>query len=158
MKLEDLNKEQHPPGAPGKIARPLVLNAVAGQLDNNCHEKQELEAAEHEEPVAGVRADRLVVELLQRLARVLLTLHLLRVRDDVVVLEEEVLERFDVVAVATPGIARQEELGALLRPGKQSQSKPGSSRVIKQSQSWPGSSRFKTTWPLSARGSAGQVR
>ena len=122
IKLEDLNKEQHPPGAPGKIACPLVLNAVAGQLDNNCHEKQELEAAEHEEPVAGVRADRLVVELLQRLARVLLTLHLLRVRDDVVVLEEEVLERFDVVAVATPGIARQEELGALLRPGKESQS------------------------------------
>ena len=114
IKLEDLNKEQHPPGAPGKIACPLVLNAVAGQLDNNCHEKQELEAAEHEEPVAGVRADRLVVELLQRLARVLLTLHLLRVRDDVVVLEEEVLERFDVVAVATPGIVRQEELGALL--------------------------------------------
>ena len=122
MKLEDLNKEQHPPGAPGKIARPLVLNAVAGQLDNNCHEKQELEAAEHKEPVAGVRADRLVVELFQRLARVLLTLHLLRVRDDVVVLEEEVLERFDVVAVATPGIVRQEELGALLRPGKESQS------------------------------------
>ena len=122
IKLEDLNKQQHPPGAPGKIARPLVLNAVAGQLDNNCHEKQELEAAEDEEPVAGVRADRLVVELLQRLARVLLTLHLLRVRDDVVVLEEEVLERFDVVAVATPGIARQEELGALLRPGKESQS------------------------------------
>jgi len=105
------------PGAPGKIARPLVLNAVAGQLDNNCHEKQELEAAEDEEPVAGVRADRLVVDLLQGLARVLLTFHVLRVRDDVVVLEEEVLERFDVVAVATPGIVRQEELGALLRPG-----------------------------------------
>ena len=144
MKLDDLNKQQHPPGAPGKIARPLVLNAVAGQLDNNCHEKQELEAAEDEEPVAGVRADRLVVDLLQGLARVLLTFHLLRVRDDVVVLEEEVLERFDVVAVATPGIVRQEELGALLRPGKQSQSQPESSRV-------------KTTWPLSARGSAGQV-
>lgn len=105
------------PGAPGKIARPLVLNAVAGQLDNNCHEKQELEAAEDEEPVAGVRADRLVVDLLQGLARMLLTLHVFCVRDDIVVLEEEVLERFDVVAVATPGIVRQEELGALLRPG-----------------------------------------
>ena len=108
----------HPPGTPRQVACSFVLNAVAGQFHDDGNKQQQLEAAKDEEAVVLGGADRLVVDLLQCLARVLLTPHFLRIHDDVVVLEKKVLKGFDVVAIAAPGIASQEEFCTLVRPEK----------------------------------------
>ena len=108
----------HPPGTPWQVACSFVLNAVAGQFHDDDNKQQEFEAAEDKETVGGGGADGLVVDLLQRLSRVLHTTHFLPIHDDVVVLEEKVLKGFDVVAIAAPGIASQEEFCTLVRPEK----------------------------------------
>jgi len=105
------------PRTPRQVACSFVLNAVAGQFHDDGNKQQQLEAAEDKEAVVLGGADCLVVDLLQCLARVLLTPHFLRIHDDVVVLEKEFLKGFDVVAIAAPGIAGQEEFCPLLRPG-----------------------------------------
>ena len=117
-----LNQPQnwtHPPRTPRQVACSFVLNAVTGQFDDYGNKQQQFEAAEDKEAVGFGGADCLVVDLLQGLARVLLTPHFPPIHDvDVVVLEKKLLKCFDVVAIAAPRIAGQEEFCALLRSKK----------------------------------------
>jgi len=106
------------PSTPGQVACSFVLNTVAGQLDDDGNKQQELEAAEDKKAIGGGRADGFVVDLLQRLSGIFLATHFVPVHDDVIVFEKKLLEGFDVVAIAAPRIASQEEFRTLLRPEK----------------------------------------